>query len=111
MEHWTNAVDQGVAAAENLLAGEGRKPFAPAPFFWSDQYDRKIQLAGEASADDDVRVVHGTLEERRFVALYGRDGRLTGALAFNRVRQLMGYRRMIHRGVGWEEALAWAEAS
>ncbi len=53
-----------------------------------------------------MRIVDGSLEERRFVALYGRDGRLTGALAFNQVRLLMRYRRMIREGASWEDALA-----
>jgi NADPH-dependent 2,4-dienoyl-CoA reductase/sulfur reductase-like enzyme len=97
LEHWTNATEQGVAVAERLLAGDGDgvKPFAPVPFVWSDQYDTKIQSVGRFTADDDVHVVHGTLEERRFVALFGRAGRLVGALGFGRPRHVMQYRRMI----------------
>ena len=50
VEHWTNAVEQAGAAAERLLAGPAAgKPFAPVPFVWSDQYDRKIQIAGRVS--------------------------------------------------------------
>ena len=56
-------------------------------------------------------VVHGSLAERQFVALFGRAGRLIGALAVNRVRQLMGYRRMLREGVSFEEAVASAKAS
>jgi NADPH-dependent 2,4-dienoyl-CoA reductase/sulfur reductase-like enzyme len=44
IEHRTNAAEQGVAVARNIL-GE-RKPFAPLPYIWSDQYDRKIQIYG-----------------------------------------------------------------
>ena len=55
-------------------------------------------------------VVHGSLAERRFVALFGRDGRLTGALAINRVRQLMGYRRMLREGASFDDAVARAKA-
>ena len=54
------------------------------PFVWSDQYDRKIQTVGVVSADAEVHVAHGSLAERQFVALFGRDGRLVGALGFNR---------------------------
>ena len=50
------------------------------PFFWSDQYDARIQFVGRASGDDDVEIVHGSIADGRFVALYGRDGRLRGAL-------------------------------
>ncbi len=111
LEHWTNAVEQAEAAAERLLAGpDEAAPFAPVPFFWSDQYDRKIQSAGWVTPQDEMRIVDGSLEERRFVALYGRDGRLTGALAFNRVRLLMRYRRMIREGASWEDAFAHSAA-
>jgi hypothetical protein len=51
-------------------------------------------------------VAHGSLEERRFVALFGSGGRLRGALAMNRVRHLMGYRRMLRGGASFEEAVA-----
>jgi 3-phenylpropionate/trans-cinnamate dioxygenase ferredoxin reductase subunit len=111
IEHWSNAVEQGMAAAARLLDGPSAPPFAPVPFFWSDQYDVKIQFAGCARPDDEIRVVHGTLEERRFVALYGRAGRLVGALAFNRPRQLMGYRRMLRAQASFDEALAKAAES
>ncbi|MEE8474202.1 MAG: FAD/NAD(P)-binding oxidoreductase, partial [Myxococcota bacterium] len=91
VEHWTNAVEQGEAAAARLLSGpDGAVPFAPVPFVWSDQYDLKIQSAGLMKPDDEIHIAHGSLEERRFVALFGRKGRLTGALAFGRARLLMG---------------------
>jgi NADPH-dependent 2,4-dienoyl-CoA reductase/sulfur reductase-like enzyme len=106
VEHWTNAAEQGTAAAQALLAGSGAEPFAPVPYFWSDQYDAKIQFVGVAAPDDDVRVVHGSVGERRFVALYGRAGRLVGALAIGRPRLLMAYRRLIADRASWHDALA-----
>ena len=49
IEHWTNAAEQGAAAARNLLAAPGeRMPYAAVPYFWSDQYDVKIQAVGLA---------------------------------------------------------------
>jgi hypothetical protein len=56
-------------------------------------------------------VCHGTLEERRFVALFGRGGRLVGALGVNRARQLIGYRRMIGDGASWADAVTEAGAA
>src|SRR5438105_5609679 len=93
LEHWTNATEQGVHSARRLLGHA--EPFAPVPFVWSDQYDRKIQTVGVVSPDADVHVAHGTLDERQFVALFGRRGRLVGALGFNRPRFVRQYRRMI----------------
>ncbi len=110
VEHWTHAVEQGEAAARRLLAGdEAAVPYAPAPFVWSDQYDLKIQAAGAISPVDEMHIAHGSLAERRFVALFGRGGRLVGALAFNQVRQLLAYRRMIRERVSWDDALSHAE--
>ena len=107
VEHWTNAAEQGVHAARRLLAGpEAAQPFAPVPMFWSDQYDRKIQFAGHARPDDEVVVAAGDPAERRFVALYGREGRLVGALAWNRARDLVALRRMMAERVSFQDALA-----
>ena len=112
IEHWTNAVEQADAVSDRLLAGAGEVPaFVPVPFVWSDQYDLKIQAAGRIAPDDEVVIAHGSLEERRFVALFGREGVFRGALAINRVRNLMGYRRLLREGASWDDALAQARAS
>ena len=49
LEHWTNATEQGVHAARRLLAGDAgtHLAFEPVPFVWSDQYDWKVQVAGQ----------------------------------------------------------------
>ena len=108
IEHWTNAVEQADAAAARLLEGEAAPPFTPVPFVWSDQFDLKIQATGRIHPDDEMFIAHGSLEERRFVALFGREGRLQGALALNRVRDLIGYRRMLRDGISWQDALEHA---
>jgi len=104
VEHWENAQEQGAHAARRLLGH--LEPYEPVPWFWSDQYDRKIQLAGRSSADDDVQIVDGSIEERRFVALYGRAGRVVGVLGMNRPRPVMEYRQLIADGASWQDALA-----
>jgi 3-phenylpropionate/trans-cinnamate dioxygenase ferredoxin reductase subunit len=104
VEHWENAQEQGAHAARRLLGN--LEPYQPVPWFWSDQYDRKIQLAGRSSADDIVQIVDGSIEDRRFVALYGRAGRVVGVLGMNRPRPVMEYRQLIADGASWEEALA-----
>jgi NADPH-dependent 2,4-dienoyl-CoA reductase/sulfur reductase-like enzyme len=110
LEHWTNAVEQATHVAHNLLAGAGATPFAPVPYFWSDQYTAKIQFVGRSGPDDEVKVVHGTVDERKFVALYGRAGRLVGALGFSMPRLLMGYRALIAERASWEAALEHASS-
>ena len=107
IEHWTNASEQGVAAARDLLAGRAHaRSYVPVPYFWSDQYDVRIQVLGSPRPDDEVVVVDGSVPERRFVAAYGRNGRLTGALGFSMPRQLMCYRQLLERGASFDEALA-----
>jgi NADPH-dependent 2,4-dienoyl-CoA reductase/sulfur reductase-like enzyme len=81
IEHRTNAAEQGMAAARNLLHPEARKPFAPVPYFWSDQYDIKLHAYGYLPGHDTVEIVEGDVEQRRFLAAYHRAGRLVGALA------------------------------
>ena len=110
VEHWTNAVEQGAAAARTLLAGDGARPFAPVPTFWSDQYDVKIQFGGRAPAGSEVRVVHEKTGDRRFVALYRAEDRLAGVLAFKRSAQFVRYCELIARRATWDEALAAANA-
>jgi len=107
IEHWTNAAEQGAVAARNLLAGaDAAEAYVPVPYVWSDQYDVKIQMIGHPGPDDDVEVVDGAVADRRFVALYGRAGKLTAALGFSRPRQLMGYRPLLEKGASFDEALA-----
>lgn len=99
VEHWTNAVEQAEAAARTLLRGrDATTPFAPVPYFWSDQYGTKIQFLGHTSGDDDVAVVEGSTDEDRFVTAYGRDGRLVGALLFNRPARIARYKSLIADG-------------
>jgi NADPH-dependent 2,4-dienoyl-CoA reductase/sulfur reductase-like enzyme len=108
VEHWEHAIQGGEAAARRLLAdaaGTPPEPFDPVPWFWSDQYDRKIQLAGRPAPTDEVRVVHGSTEDLRFVALYGREGRLVGVLGMNRPRHVIQLRTLVDEGASFDEAL------
>lgn len=113
IEHWTIAAEQGAAAAANLVAvsrGEEPAPYAPVPFFWSMQYEHRIQFLGRAGADDDTEIVHGSPATGKFLVLYGRDGRLRGALGVSVPKLLMPYRKPIEIGLPWKEALAAAAA-
>ena len=107
VEHWTNAAEQGAIAASNLLAasrGEPTEPYAPVPFFWSDQFGHRIQFLGRADGDDDVAIVAGSVDDHKFLALYGRAGRLRGVLGLNAPRWVMKMRGALLDQVGWDDA-------
>jgi 3-phenylpropionate/trans-cinnamate dioxygenase ferredoxin reductase subunit len=104
VEHWTHAVEQAAHAAKRLLHGPSfAEAFTPVPYFWSDQLGVKIQFAGNSAADDEVKVVEGSEAERSFVALYGRAGRVVGALALGKPARLIHYRKRITDGMRWDE--------
>jgi 3-phenylpropionate/trans-cinnamate dioxygenase ferredoxin reductase subunit len=63
-------------------------------------------VLGDPGPDDAVEIVDGSLEEGRFVAVYGRSGRLAAAVAFGRPRQLMGFRPLLSDGATFDQALA-----
>jgi 3-phenylpropionate/trans-cinnamate dioxygenase ferredoxin reductase subunit len=108
VEHWEHALDMAAHAARRLLAdvaGEPGEPYAPVPWFWSDQYDRKLQLAGRVRPTDRQAVVAGALDEERFCVLYGRDDAVTGVLAVNMAAKVVRYRRAMAEGLAWSDAV------
>ena len=112
IEHWTNAVEQGVHAAENALAGPGASTsFSSVPYFWSDQYDRKIQFVGLSRQHDEMVVVDGSLADRRLTALFRKGDRLAACLAVNQPRSLIKYKKLLSQNASWEAALLGTAAS
>jgi NADPH-dependent 2,4-dienoyl-CoA reductase/sulfur reductase-like enzyme len=96
VEHWSNAVEQGVAAARALLAGPGKaEPLANVPFVWSDQYDQKIQCVGHPRPSDTLELVSGSFESRKFACAWLRNDRISGAVIFNDPRAMSKLRRAI----------------
>lgn len=80
-EHWDDAGRQGAAAARTLLAGPDRaEPYDELPYFWSDQYDVKVQMLGVPTDYDAVDIVEGDPDAWEFVAAYGRGGRTVAVL-------------------------------
>ena len=109
VEHWTNAAEQGAHVATNLrhlAAGEPFEPYEPLPFFWSDQFEHRIQFLGRAAPDDQVRVVAGSVADSKFLALFGHGGRLHGALGVNAPRWVMPTRKLFLDRATWDEAVA-----
>ncbi len=99
VEHFDNAQSQGVAAARSMLDKE--IPYAPVPFFWSDQYEVSLQYVGHASGEDPV-VFRGDPGSGSWSAFYLRDGWLRAALGVNRFRDVSAARRLIAAHVSVE---------
>ncbi|MBO8192658.1 FAD-dependent oxidoreductase [Streptomyces oryzae] len=96
-EHWTSAMEAPAVAVRNLLAGTTVETYTALPYFWSDQYGVRLQLAGSRGPGDTVRVVEGSPEDRSFLAVYEREGATTAVFAANRPRPFMRARRELAR--------------
>ena len=98
LEHWGNAVSQAEVAAHNMLSDEAHRwPHLDVPTFWSTQFGNEIKSVGVPSIADQVVITQGSVPDRRFVAAYGRSGRLVGAVTFNQAKWLEFYKRQIER--------------
>ncbi|WP_431877275.1 NAD(P)/FAD-dependent oxidoreductase [Amycolatopsis sacchari] len=84
LENRTNATEQAGVVAANILGED--TCYRPIPYFWTDQFDARIQVHGIAG-DGDVTIVDGDPADGRFVARYERDGRVTGVLGWNMAKQ------------------------
>lgn len=101
IEHWDHASRQGITAARNLLVGPGdAQEYDAVPYFWSDQYDVKLQIVGVPTGYDSVAVVEGDLGAGEFVAAYGKQGRTIAVLGTipDRVHE---YREVIADGAAF----------
>ncbi|MER5436903.1 FAD-dependent oxidoreductase [Streptomyces sp. NPDC002588] len=85
LENRTNATEQAMAVAAGILGDD--RPYVPVPYFWTDQFDAKLQVHGFLPVDAEVDVVEGELAARRFVARYRSEGRVTGVLGWNMPKQ------------------------
>jgi NAD(P)H-nitrite reductase large subunit len=93
LENRTNAVEQAQTVAANVL-GENL-PYVPIPYFWTDQYDVKIQAHGVLTRDAQVDVIEGAPEENRFVARYSAGGQVTGVLGWNMAKAARLHRQKL----------------
>jgi 3-phenylpropionate/trans-cinnamate dioxygenase ferredoxin reductase component len=92
LEHRMNAAEHGAAAARNLLLGDV-EPFRPVPYFWTDQYDVKIQVHGFVPPDAEIHMAEGDPSEGRFTVLYRQSGRIRGVLTWNNPKSARRYRQ------------------
>jgi 3-phenylpropionate/trans-cinnamate dioxygenase ferredoxin reductase subunit len=97
VEHWTTAAEHGRLAGANATkdATERVAHVAP-PYFWSDQYELKIQSVGFPARAARIEIVEEDVDSGRLIAeALGEDGELVGAVAFNNARRLAEYRRRL----------------
>jgi NADPH-dependent 2,4-dienoyl-CoA reductase/sulfur reductase-like enzyme len=98
LEHWGNAVEQAAIAAHNMFCAPGdRRPHLAVPVFWSSQFGVNIKSVGVPTAADEVMIAQGSVAARRFVAVYGKDGRVVAAVTFNQGRWIAFYQRLIEQ--------------
>jgi 3-phenylpropionate/trans-cinnamate dioxygenase ferredoxin reductase component len=95
VEHWSNVAEQARVLVPALLGGKAAVATS-VPYFWSDQYDVKIQCLGEPEADDVVHVVQD--DGRKFLAYYEREGIVVGVVGGGMPGKVMKARNKIANG-------------
>ncbi len=96
LESVQNAAEQGMSAAVSLLGRQ--RPFSASPWFWSDQYDLKLQMVGLSAGYDQV-VTRGDTEKPAFSAFYYRAGKLIAVDSLSRIPDHMVARKLLDRGL------------
>jgi NADPH-dependent 2,4-dienoyl-CoA reductase/sulfur reductase-like enzyme len=102
MEHWQVANDHASQLAHYWMTGDSST--AMVPYFWSDQYGKKIQMLGHPAPSDEIEVVGGSISEHKWVALYHSEGIVTGVLALSQPRALMLSKVLLDERTTLEEA-------
>ncbi|MFJ8927546.1 NAD(P)/FAD-dependent oxidoreductase [Streptomyces sp. NPDC102364] len=98
LENRTNATEQAIAVAGAILGEE--RPYVPVPYFWTDQYDAKLQVHGLIPPGADAEVVEGEPDRRRFVVRYTVGGKAVGVLGWNMPKQARLRRAEILEALG-----------
>ncbi|GHI09365.1 ferredoxin reductase [Streptomyces cellostaticus] len=99
LEHWGNAVAQAEIAAHNMISPSSeRRPHLWVPAFWSSMFGVNIKSVGVPPMGEELMITQGSLAERRFVGVYGFQGRVIAAVSFDSTRWLEFYQREIERG-------------
>lgn len=96
VEHWTNAIEMGRAAAESPLSGrESAMPFIPIPRFWSEQHGLRMQAAGMPAVGTERVSLDPVSTSERSLTGYLRDGKLTGVIGFDRSVAVLNYAKQL----------------
>lgn len=92
LESVPNAMDQARVSTANMLGDD--KVYAAIPWFWSDQYELKLQMVG-FSADGDSQVLRGDMENHQFAIFYLKDGKVVAADAVNSPKEFMLCKQLV----------------
>ncbi|MFE6625378.1 NAD(P)/FAD-dependent oxidoreductase [Streptomyces sp. NPDC057740] len=95
IEHWSNATEQAKTAARTLLTGVSAPASLTPPYFWSDQYQARIQVAGYVAPGAQPEVVEGDVDNRTFTAVYRREGTPVAVLSLNQPKFFNRLRRTL----------------
>lgn len=100
-EHWMAAVEQAEVAARNLLQPDHAcEEWVPAPYFWTDQYDTKVQAVGTPPAGEEHVLEETSGDGRRQLRVWAdEDGRAVAAVTVNWPAKAMGWRERVRTGV------------
>jgi 3-phenylpropionate/trans-cinnamate dioxygenase ferredoxin reductase component len=109
MEQWQAALEQGSIAGANMaadcgIAGASERQWSSVPYFWSDQYEHKVQFCGSAGP-----ISRSASTARGAVTCYApaADGQLSGVLSVDSPAALAAGRRLVAQGASWAEARTW----
>jgi NADPH-dependent 2,4-dienoyl-CoA reductase/sulfur reductase-like enzyme len=113
IEHRTNAAEQALAVARNLLAPDQSRPFAPVPYFWSDQYGMKIQAYGNLRGFDEAAVVENDMyaPHPRLLVAYRKGDKVAGVLTIGMAPKALRVWRLLISSSGSWDAVASAAAA
>lgn len=110
IEHRTNASEHGMTVAHHILNPDEPQPFVSLPYFWSDQYDTRIQAFGHLRGHDEAVVVQDDAAQGRLFIVYRRGDRVAGVLAAGKPpRFLRQWRGLIAAETDFDVAMASSE--
>lgn len=92
LESVQNAHDMAACAAKSIMGD--KQPYEALPWFWSNQYDLRLQTVG-LSLDHDAEVIRGSVEDRSFSVVYLREGRVIALDCVNRTRDYAQGRKLV----------------
>jgi NADPH-dependent 2,4-dienoyl-CoA reductase/sulfur reductase-like enzyme len=105
VEQWQSALEQATVVARAIAQPDQACAWTGVPYFWSDQYDRKLQLVGAAGNQ-----VHTATTSRGPVVCFGEAGVLTGVLTMGNPRAAARGRQLVGAGTSLAAATEWADA-